>query len=349
MVAMQSNRISFWRLCGICYIACLVRSLLIPLSFEIVRYIWKNPNYTSAHCLMKLVNETDPTHFGSHLFYQDLVYDDECDIEQYVLDQYSHNEYRYLNSFFLALAIAGIVSAVSDWRNVLSYKFLGVLFAGYQLSQLHHCFSHFGQDISFFAGNILHHSNTSRYIDQSNASFVDNVPQGFALTIIITVTWACIVRALLPAYDPILSKHISWRTLFFSNVICGFLVAYQVKVAHPELHRVANEQMSSALPFSWEYTAYRHVYGHHTTGEWFGPHPLIDPCFSVALRLYAYLHNTLLGLQLHTLPHYIFAVGFDSVLSMVVVCCIWATLRLVALFLEAVERCLPKSIGLKEA
>jgi hypothetical protein len=215
---------------------------------------------------MELVNQTNPAHFKNHVYYSSLRFDPGCNIERYVKAQFNHSEFRYLNLFFLLLALSGAIAAISDWKNVFSIRFLLIMFSGYHLSQLHHCFSHFGQDISFFAGNIMHHSDTSRFVDESNASFVDTVPQGFAITIILTVTWACIVRSLIANSDPVIKRKISWKSLFASNVICGFIVARQVKVDHPLIHQLASTAMESAMPFTWNFIAYKHVYGHHVTG-----------------------------------------------------------------------------------
>jgi len=271
---------------------------------------------------MKLVNETNHNHFKSHIFYQGLTYDSSCNLDSFVENQYSHSEMRAMNLFFAALIFTASFAAILDWRAVLSWKYIFVLFASYNMVQLHHVFSHFGQDITFFNGNLLHHADVSKYIDKSNASFVDTVPQGFAFYIIVTVTWACAIRAFLPCFDPELSR-VSWRAIFASTMICGMVLQQQVKYWHPWFHEVDVDQLASAWPFTTEFLAYKHITGHHTTGEWFGPHPIFDPLFAVVLRGYAYFHNTVFHLEIETAPHYCFAIFADSMVSMLYVYIVW--------------------------
>ena len=326
-----------WTKLLLLYSLCLLRSAFIPLSFVFIRNLYGNFDYTSANCLMKLVNETSPDHFKSHLFYQNVRFDDGCDIEKYVHAQYSHGEYTIMQNYLIGLALSAVVAALADWRNVLSVKIIGTLIAGYHLAQVHHVFSHYSQDISFFAGNILHHANTTAFIDKSNASFVDTIPQGFVITIIASITWASTIRSLLSHFDITVGRFITWKSLYASVVMFGFVVGRQVQKDHPWLHEYATTDMSEALPFTWDFVAYRHVYGHHVTGEWLGPHVLLDPLFSIVIRIYAYLHNDIFQAHVQSNTHLLVAIWYDSMVSMLVVCLIWIVLRCVAAMMTFCE------------
>jgi hypothetical protein len=136
-----------------------------------------------------------------------------------------------------------------DLQNVLSIKFAWALVAGYHLSQFHHVFSHYGQDISFFAGNILHHANITEIVDKSNASLVDTIPQGFAVTIIASIMWASTVRYLLVVVNPSVSRHVTWKSLYFCVAAFGFVNSQWVKFTHPWMHEVATADMADPLLF----------------------------------------------------------------------------------------------------
>jgi hypothetical protein len=333
---------------AICYVWCLVRSIAIPVALSLMRTWSGDPNYSSANCLLGLVNETEPIGFKNHILYGSIRFENSCDFEKYVHNQFNHEEITYLNGFFLLLAVSSVLLVLTDLKNVLSVKFVITFVAGYVLSILHHSYSHYGQDISFFVGNVMHHADTSRYVGESNATFVDTVPQGFTISIVLTVTWACIVRAVLPMFDPYLSKYISWKSLFFWNVVCGMIIAYKVKVWHPTFHQIATESMKDSLPFSYENNAYLHVFGHHKNGDWLGPNRVFDPMFSVFMKTYAYLHNEYFMIRVMTLEHYMFAAFFDSIVSIATVFVIWCVLTFAAASVDVVQRVATSNISFKK-
>ena len=336
--SLRNQSASLLNMFAICYGWCILRSIALPLTLALMRIWNQNPNYSSANCLMSLVNETEPKAFKDHIFYGSIRFENSCDLDEYVRNQFNHNENTYLNYFFLVLTSSSVILILTEWREVFSIKFILTFVAGYVLSLLHHSYSHFGQDISFFVGNVMHHAETSRYVPESNASLVDTVPQGFTISIVMTVTWACIVRALLSILDAKISKNINWKSLYFCNVICGMLVAYKVKFFHPLAHKIATEDMRNSMPFSYENDAYLHVFGHHGNGDWLGPNRFFDPFFSVLMKTYAYLHNEVFKLHVMTAEHYLLAVFYDSLVSLLVVGIIWCILRCTASSLEIIER-----------
>ena len=69
--------------------------------------------------------------------------------------------------------------------------------------------------------------------------------------------------------------------------------------------------MSDAVPFSFEYRAYHHVYVHHVDGDSFGSSYVFDPMFSKAFTLLAYVHSHIFGIRSpNSLQH--FAVVFTA-------------------------------------
>lgn len=304
------------------------RTLGVPLFFFIMR-LWE-PEYSSSRCLMKLVNVTNPVHFQAHYFYQGTSFSDDCDLDSYVYKQFHNEELKYLNVWLGSLFISSISAGIYEWRNVLSLRYFIVMFAGLQAFLIQHCHYHFGQDVTFFAGNIMHHADTSIFENANNASLVATAPQGLFFTLCISTLWCVLVRSLIVKMDPTLNSYISWKTLFSSTAMSAIYVSYLTKYGHPHWHEIATENMISSFPclLSTKYMAFAHVFKHHSTGEAFGPAPLWDWIFNYILQFYSYLHNTVLQLTLQTYQHYAFVIVFEILLSIFVTFLFWGVLRL---------------------
>lgn len=134
---------------------------------------------------MKLVNETAPEHFQAHTFYHAVTLEPDSNIGRYVSMQLSHNEFSVPNVFFAGLAHTTAMKIGAEVRCHIVF--------GRHLSHLHHVIFHFSKDISFIIGNVMHHADTSSYVNESNLSFVDNIPQKFTISVIVSVVWACVV------------------------------------------------------------------------------------------------------------------------------------------------------------
>jgi hypothetical protein len=56
----------------------LSKSLIIPLSIALHRYLLDDPFYSNPQCLLRLVNETAPEHYAAHQFWRSINYDNSC-------------------------------------------------------------------------------------------------------------------------------------------------------------------------------------------------------------------------------------------------------------------------------
>jgi hypothetical protein len=318
--------------------SCFFRSLLIPSFFLFQRYFFSSSSsslYSSGNCLLQLVNETTPYEFTLHSFYRDTKFDSNCPLSEFVYSQYQNNETKYFQVFLFGLFSSIIISFYLEWKKVLTIRYFIILLIGYHLQLLQHCYMHFGQDVTFLAGNVIHHADVSRYKYGKSEFFVDATPDGVVLTIVVTVVWSIFARSIIIQLDPELRSYLDWKALLVTTGSMGLYVTSLAKYSHERWHKSATPEMSSALPFTDDYFAYQHVYVHHRTGEAFGPNPFFDPFFSVAMKLYGYLHNTFLDLTVPSTGHFIFSVFFDFVLGLFVMVGYWIILRF-AKFLDRI-------------
>ena len=131
-----------------------LRSVVIPVCYSILRYL-HDENYSSANCLLKLVNSTSPDHFRNHPFYSSTKFINDCDLEKFVYAQFNNNEMRYFVVVQLFVTGGSICTAIFEWKKVLSLKYVIVLLVAYQLLVIQNSYSHFSQDVTFFASNIV--------------------------------------------------------------------------------------------------------------------------------------------------------------------------------------------------
>lgn len=314
-------------------IVTVARAVLIPLVLEIMRS-YKDAQYASPECALALVNVTNPVHFANHWFFQRLKFDETaCDVPKYLEAQYSTFDFNNFTQFSKGLVLSAFILLIYDafyQKTVLSFRFPIVLLLGYQLAVLHHCFSHLGQDIFYMVG-ILHHADTSNYTGQSNITFVDTMPQGLGFYIPISVLWASCVRTLLVRADPSISRLLSGPSLYAACVFGGYAVAYQVKESHTNFHALATNAMEFSMPWSFEWTAYRHVFLHHLTGDSFGPHFLFDYVTDTMFRVFVFFYHDIFGASMNQrVMHEALVFAFDVFFGLIYAWLIWVVLRITA-------------------
>jgi hypothetical protein len=275
-----------------------------------------------------------------HPFWKDITFDDGCDLSAFVQQQFENKfefiffEYACTVLFFAAAAVVvfklpkllslrGLVSSVVGYGGAM----LGVM----NLLMI----SHFEQDITFFSANIMHHSDISAFSDQSNASLVDTLPQGFLLTSMANMIYAYLFVYFVVKYDPVASKAyypLVLAALFAIQTIRALIV---IKKGHPVLHEIATEDGKDAFFLSSAFAAYRHVYIHHVNGDSFGSSYLFDWIYSAALYSYGTWHNFIFKLQLDTPAHYGFAVVVDAAMMVGWSLAVWMYVRVSAWVLTA--------------
>jgi len=75
--------------------------------------------------------------------------------------------------------------------------------------------------------------------------------------------------------------------------------------------------LKSSLPFTFEWQAARHVFVHHFNGDAFGPTYLFDPLFSVAVKLFSYLHNDIFEAHIGKAGGVLLSVTCDGILGFI--------------------------------
>jgi hypothetical protein len=317
-------------------LVCIVRSLSIPLLLETIRYF--NPNYSSATCAIKLIEKTNEVHYRSHVFYKGLTIVDDCDIERFALAQTIHNEYYYIELFYVGLFLYGAFSLLSSWKLFLSPRIVVLLVSGYLLATLQHCFLHYSQDNLFLIG-IIHHADTSSLIEESSSQLLNITPEGYFVYLILTSLWAMLFRAYLTRADSILKAFFGNYALLVTNVGFSLIAIWIYKAQHNAMHQLVSADIlhDGAMDvklWTFAYQAHQHVFCHHVSGLCPGPSLLFDPIFDALLRLYAFIHNDLcnISLQEDVMLHFGLAITFDVISSGIVMCVAWVILRLCVYF-----------------
>jgi len=343
-----------------------VRSLTIPLFFAAIRYFWK-ANYSSPRCLLSLLNSTEPAHYQAHPFYHGVSLPEldstssggDCrsfeEIKGYVDMQYEYSEAKIFQAVMFLMGLVATYCGYSVLREVLSVKFVFAALLVFQISVLDMSYAHFGQDILYLCGNIMHHANIEQYRgDESNATFVAMMPQGFAMSSVATFLWAQCVRYVMLKHNPRLANFISPKALVFATFLALAAILFKVKTNHPLMHEMikqaaangtdALEAMKKSNPFEFDsqwgfnWRAYQHVMVHHGNGDAFGPSICFDWIFSYALYGYSYLHNSLLKLQIGTPGHYFFVLAFDVALGLFSTAVYWVYFSVAELVFRHIEK-----------
>lgn len=203
----------------------LLRSVIIPVTFETIRHTM-NPDYSRPACLLKMVNETVPAHYQAHPFYSGLKAfspneHDDCDLQHYVDMQYNQYEHEIFQACLLGMGLWAIWSFVQAMSQRTAIAWLPLLLLSYVISQAANnslitvvmmSYAHFAQDIVFLCGNIMHHCDISPYRVENNASLVKMTPHGFALTSLLTIVWGVFLQHVIVHQWPALQTwyHPSW-------------------------------------------------------------------------------------------------------------------------------------------
>lgn len=178
---------------------------------------------------------------------------------------------------------------------------------------------HFQNDLSWLIGNMQHHSDITQFTEKSNASVVDTLPNGFFACYLLNLAWLIIGFNYLSPKFTLLREWASAKFNIALFMVSGLISAFMLKDDHPHFHAVATEEMKDAVPFSFEYRAYNHVFVHHVDGDSFGSSFIFDPMFSKAFTLLAYVHSDVFGLTSATsAPHYAVIFVFDILQSFTV-------------------------------
>ena len=176
----------------------IIKSLSVPCFLLLMRTVY-NPFYSSPQCLLRLVNETAPDHYKQHIYFRDMTYDDSCagqNIHDYVHSQYNSVAQTESQIFQGFLALQGIIGfsvalyllATKPFRQVLK-NVIGPSFVIMHACAAVLSFSHVEQDILFTLGNVMHHTDLSKFTDLSNASMAATTPNGFSFSCIGTILW----------------------------------------------------------------------------------------------------------------------------------------------------------------
>jgi len=178
---------------------------------------------------------------------------------------------------------------------------------------------HFQNDLTYFIGNMQHHSDISRFTDRSNASAVDTLPNGFFACYVTNVTWFIFGVHFMSKRVEILRDWGNSKFCVAVSMVAGFISAIMLKDDHPTFHAVADESMADAIPFSFNYRAYNHVFVHHVNGDSFGSSYIFDPMFSKAFTLLAYVHSHIFGISSpDSAQHFAVAFTFDAAQSLTI-------------------------------
>jgi hypothetical protein len=315
---------------GAVALATVFKSGFIPLALTGIRQFV--PNYADPQCLLRLVNETANDHYTQHVYFQNVAYDDTCEggkLHDYVNSQYNElgqfEKKLFLNTFMTTGAL-GAAYLLYDFSKKPSLRYLAKL--AFNQITLYNTnivaaflsLTHFEQDITFMLGNIMHHSDVSRFTENSNASFVDSLPNGFLLNSFCNVIWTVYFLYLLTPFMKRFGQSESSASTIVAQTFVGLTVLlWKIADQHPKFHELANESFKDAWPFTFEYQAYKHVIVHHGNGDAFASNILLDPIFSAALYGYDFIHNTLLGLTIGSHEETALAIAYDVVLSFVIV------------------------------
>ncbi|GMI37317.1 hypothetical protein TeGR_g6329 [Tetraparma gracilis] len=308
------------------------KSILIPLSFHLARYLF-NPFYSDPNCLLRLVNTTAPEHYEKHIYWRRLQYDDSCvDLKPFVLDQfndYAQAEFKawqVLGPAMFFTAVASVLypfvvrnakmgsTKAEAWR-IVAASLLPCHFTMAAMFML----VHFEMDLTYLVGNIQHHADISRFTDKSNASTVDTLPQGFLLTYFFNIAWLFVCFKYLFHYSRRLQHYSNASLISALFLFSGQVSLKMLKEDHPKFHAVAQENWRDAIPFSFEYRAYHHVFRHHVDGDSFGSSWLFDPLFSKMFQSFAFIHHDIFGIHSATSwGHYAVVCAYDTVQGLAV-------------------------------
>jgi hypothetical protein len=206
-------------------------------------------------------------------------------------------------------------------------------------------FVHFEMDLTFLVGNIQHHADISAFTDKSNASTVDTLPQGFLLTYFFNIMWLFICFKYIFHYSTRLQHYSNAALVSALFLFSGQVSLKMLKHDHPQFHAVAREEWKDAVPFSFEYRAYHHVFRHHVDGDSFGSSWLFDPLFSKMFEVFAYLHHDVFGISdVTTVGHYAVCCLYDTLQGLLIVGIIFVMFMVAT----SVTQCLEKGGGAKE-
>ena len=109
---------------------------------------------------------------------------------------------------------------------------------------------------------------------------------------------------------------------------------------HTKFHDLARPEWKDALPFSFKYKAYHHVFVHHDDGDSFGSSAAFDGFFSKCFHLFADLHNKYGGGLggVNSPKHYLFCIVFDAVMGGVILCMVYAMLATAAYLFDTPDK-----------
>lgn len=291
----------------------LLRVLTILGLFNAGR-VMVDKDYSSGHCLMKIVNDTLPEHFSKHPLFRDVIFKNDCNTMRYLDMQKKCDEKLIFERLTIAITIIVIINAAPHWRSIFSLRFVVALFFTTSfLAAFDFVYSHFAQDIIYFSGNILHHVDLE-------VLFGTRFPQGFAIVLAMTHIWSNIARA-------VAARRISAIGNFLPDPIwtlaglLGQIITYCVgQITHPKMHDIYTPELVNATLGSIEWKSYQHVNIHHGYGDSFGPTVFFDWIFSVGLYVFSYLHNYIFKVGLDSYYHYVLVIIFDTFLGLFVYC-----------------------------
>jgi len=301
----------------------LVKAFIMQAFLSVYRSF--DPMYSNPHCLLRLVNETEPAHYAAHQYWRTLEYGD-CDIETLVLNQFNWRaqmEFSLYKVVIASQAVGAMCLIAYAFKNkagkvgVLS-AILGNLFSCQNATGCMFGYMHFQNDLTYFIGNMQHHSDISKFTSMSNASAVDTLPNGFLACYVLNWIWFTIcMRYLWNKFD--LLKQ--WNN-FYVCVACSHLnvlsVAGMLKTDHTLWHNTATESMKNSIPMSFNYRAYNHVFVHHVNGGALSMNYFFEPMYSNAFSALAYVHSHLLGIKApDSAEHHAVIFAFDTLQSCV--------------------------------
>ena len=317
------------------------------MAFAAARVMF-NPFYSSPHCSMRLVHQSNPALFSAHPLWRSLVYDNSCAGER--LDDYiSAQNDLFEGSMQVALtglfSLASIIWIALEFRDYANFEAAigGVIGLISTTVLLMH--THFEQDVVYMTGALMHESDPGRVGMNVQTG---SLSQGYLICGLANRVFYSAGILALARWDTKLRIRLGGLRPGIQVALVNLgvhLIAYQVKNNHPHYHAIATPAMAHAWPYTTEYRAYSHVITHHTTGKKFAGDFFLDPLFDTALVIYGWLHNEVLGLHLGTVSHHVFAMAFDAILGGVCLALIWMAMRLGACAVELREsKRLPKKV-----
>lgn len=299
-------------------------------SLNQIHYPNGEAKYNDGECLLKLVNDTDPTSFEKHPLWPYRGYDSECDSVEYGLYQATTNpsELKAMNMYVKTATTLGF-GYILRQAYVLSDPALvpTVLIFGWLQGIEKQYETHYSIDLTRMLGALIHHSPDIKERGKSGSVFGESLSHGI---LPITVMSDFSGSALFVAAHTVVNAAVPGALYPVHYYLAGRFVthlkiAFQTNYYHPLLHKLGRSPLPGWLAYIVD--DYRcHITEHHERdGTCLGVTDFLitNEIYSYLMYVHGYLYETgivTLGSFSHHLTNYImeytlFVIGFAWFLS----------------------------------